>query len=139
MKRKLGYYKALPYSRRAEGIYDDGPPYWVVWIDELPGCKTDGATYWEAMLNLDAAFDDYINAMFEFGSQIPVPYKDSRRYVVRDFTRDQIPYDYFFEVLDVSDEEAAAKPKPTAYIQNWVVDDHETNVTTIPEHELDFV
>ena len=94
---------------------------------------------WEAMLNLDAAFDDYIKAMFEFGLQIPVPNKDSRSYVVGDFTRDQIPYDYFFEVLDVSDEEVAARPKPTAYIQIWVVDDRGTNVTTIPEHELEFV
>ena len=138
MKGTLDFYRALPYSRRAEGIHDDdGPPYWVVWIDELPGCKTDGATYWEAMLNLDAAFDDYIKAMLESGSRIPVPNEESRRYVVRDVTRDQIPLDYFFEVLDASDEEA--RPKPTVYIQNWVVDGHGTNVTTTPEHELEFV
>ncbi len=74
MKRTLKNYRALPYSRRAEGIHeDDGSFYWVAWIHELLGCKTDGATYAEAMLNLDTAFDDYIEAMLEFGSDIPVP------------------------------------------------------------------
>ncbi|MCE2439614.1 MAG: type II toxin-antitoxin system HicB family antitoxin [Candidatus Latescibacteria bacterium] len=139
MKRKLDYYKALPYSRRAEGIHDDGRPYWVVWIDELPGCKTDGATIWEAMLNLDAAFDDYIKAMLEFGSRIPVPNENNRRYAVSDITRDQIPHDYFFEVLDSCDDQVATRPKSSAYIQNWVVDGHGTNVTTTPVHEIEYV
>ena len=67
------YYRSLPYSRQAEGIHEDGPPYWVAWVEELPGCKTDGATFAEAMANLDAAFDDYIEAKLEFGSGIPVP------------------------------------------------------------------
>ncbi len=139
MKRKLDYYRALPYSRRAEGIHDDGSPYWIAWIEELPGCKTDGATYWEAMLNLDAAFDDYIRAMLDFGSRIPVPNENNRRYAVSDITRDQIPLDYFFEVLDSIDDEDATRPKSSAYIQNWVVDGHGTNVTTTPERELEYV
>lgn len=140
MKRKLDYYRALPYSRRAEGIHDDdGAPYWIAWIEELPGCKTDGATYWEAMLNLDSAFDDFIRAMLEFGSRIPLPNEHSRRYVVSEITRDQIPLDYFYEVLHSSDDEAAIRPKSTFYIQKWVVDRHGTNVTTTPEHELEFV
>lgn len=139
MKRKLDYYKALPYSRRAEGIRDDdGSPYWIAWIEELPGCKTDGTTYWEAMLNLDSAFDDYIMAMLEFGSRIPVPNEHSRRYVVNDITRDQIPLEYFIEVLEVSGDEAATRPKSRVYFQNWVVDGHGTKVTTTPEHELEF-
>lgn len=140
MKRKLDYYRALPYSRRAEGIHDDdGAPYWIAWIDELPGCKTDGQTYWEAMLNLDAAFDDYIEAMLDFGSLIPVPNENKRRFAVRDITRDQIPLDYFYEVLHSSDDEDATRLKSTVYFQNWVVDGHGTNVTTTPEHELEFV
>ena len=74
MKRTLKDYQALPYSRRAERIHeDDGSSYWVAWIHELPGCKTDGATQAKAMLNLDAAFDDYIEAMIEFEADIPVP------------------------------------------------------------------
>lgn len=140
MKQKLDYYRALPYSRRAEGRYDeDGPPYWVVWIDELPGCKTDGATYWEAMLNLETAFDDYIIAMLEFGSRIPTPYKESRKHEVRDLKRDEIPYDYFFGVLEVNKDDKAARPKPETYIQSWVVDDRGTSVNTIPNQELEYV
>ena len=74
MKRTLKDYQALPYSRRAERIHeDDGSSYWVAWIHELPGCKTDGATQAKAMLNLDTAFDDYIEAMIEFEADIPVP------------------------------------------------------------------
>ena len=76
MGQTLDFYKSLPYSRRAEGIREgEGRPYWVAWIEELPGCKTDGATYAEAMLNLDSAFDDYIEAMLEFESEIPLPTK----------------------------------------------------------------
>ena len=74
MKQTLEYYRSLPYTRRAEGIHEaDGPPYWVAWIGELSGCKTDGATYAEAMANLDVAFDDYIEALLEFGSDISLP------------------------------------------------------------------
>ena len=74
MKRILKNYQALPYSRRAERIHeDDGSSYWVAWIHELPGCKTDGATQAKAMLNLGAAFDDYIEAMIEFETDILVP------------------------------------------------------------------
>ena len=74
MERTLKDYQALPYSRRAERIHeDDGSSYWVAWIHELLGCKTDGATQSKAMLNLGAAFDDYIEAMIEFEADIPVP------------------------------------------------------------------
>jgi len=74
MKQTLKDYRALPYSRRSERMHeDDGSSYWVAWIHELPGCKTDGTTQAEAMLNLDTAFDDYIEAMIEFAAEIPVP------------------------------------------------------------------
>ena len=74
MKQILEYYQSLPYTRLSEGIQDgDGPPYWVAWINELSGCKTDGATLVDAMANLDVVFDDYIQAMLEFGSDISLP------------------------------------------------------------------
>lgn len=79
MKRDLAYYQALPYSRRVEAIYEgDGRPYWIAWVEELPGCKTDGETHIEAMAHLDAAFDDYIEAMLEFGSEIQDPRNPER-------------------------------------------------------------
>jgi len=74
MKRDLQYYQGLPYSRQSECLHEEGcAPYWVAWIEELPGCKTDGPTLGEAMLNLDSAFDDYIGAMLEFCTSIPIP------------------------------------------------------------------
>lgn len=74
MGRKLEDYRALPYTRRAEGVQEEADrPYWVAWIEELPGCKTDGETYAEAMANLDAAFDDYVEAKLEWGADIPLP------------------------------------------------------------------
>ena len=91
MKRTLKDYQALPYSRRAERIHeDDGSSYWVAWIHELPGCKTDGATQAKAMLNLDAAFDDYIEAMIEFEADIPVP---------KSLSKPEIKDDPFYEAI----------------------------------------
>ena len=85
MELTLAHYRTLPYSRRAEGFHEAGADrYWVVWIDELPGCKTDGATYEEAMANLDVAFDDYIEAMLEFGTEIAVPKKLSETATVHE-------------------------------------------------------
>ena len=75
MARDLNYYRALPYTRRAEKRQEDSEHYWIAWIDELPGCKTDGSTCVEAMANLDVAFDDYIEAKMEFKSEIPLPAK----------------------------------------------------------------
>ena len=75
MARDLNYYRALPYTRRAEKRQEDSEHYWIAWIDELPGCKTDGSTCVEAMANLDVAFDDYIEAKLEFESEIPLPVK----------------------------------------------------------------
>ena len=101
MKKTLDYYRSLPYSRRAEGVHEGGErPYWVAWIKELSGCKTDGATFAEAMVNLDAAFDDYIEAMLEFGSEIPLPTRV--RPEVFEVTEDENPLESVFEFV-VSD------------------------------------
>ena len=75
MDKDLSYYRALPYARRAELQQEDSEHYWVAWIEELPGCKTDGSTCVEAMANLDVAFDDYVEAKLEFKSEIPLPAK----------------------------------------------------------------
>ena len=108
MKQSLNYYRSLPYSRRAEGIYEnDGPPYWLVWIEELPGCKTDGSTYWEAMANLDIAFDDYIQAMLEFETDIPEPPKGKCQ--VREITRDEIPSEYIFMARPITEDQKEAR------------------------------
>ena len=73
MNKTLAYYQGLPYSRRVEGVEEDGGIVWLAWIEELPGCKTDGKTIQEAASNLNEAFDDYIEAMLAFESDIPEP------------------------------------------------------------------
>ena len=72
--RDLAYYRLLPYNRLSEPAQNEsGSRYWVVWIEEIPECKADGKTITDAMSNLDLAFDDYIEAMLEFSSEIAVP------------------------------------------------------------------
>ena len=78
--KNLAYYQGLPYSRHAEAIHgEEGGPYWIAWVEELPGCKTDGENRIEAMANLDVAFDDYIEAMLKFGSEIQEPHRPEIR------------------------------------------------------------
>ena len=75
----LEYYRALPYTRRSEFILkdkDDGSTYWMAWIEELPECKAYGEDLPDAMLNLDIAFDDFINGMLHFNCSISVPDKE---------------------------------------------------------------
>lgn len=73
-KKDLNYFRAIPYSRRLELIVEsDGTHYWIASIEELPGCRTDGKTCAEAILNLDDAFDLYIEAKLEWDSPIPKP------------------------------------------------------------------
>ena len=112
-KKTLEYYQALPYSHRAEGVHEDGAsPYWIAWIDELPGCKTDGSTYAEAMANLDAAFDDYIEAMLEFDSHIPTPKEIHGTPRVSEVAADEI-----VQILVIEGDSTAE-----ASLQQWVQD-----------------
>ena len=62
MKKNLKYYRSLPYTRRSQPIRDKGGNYWLAWIEELEGCKTDGDTETEAFAKLEEVFDDYIEA-----------------------------------------------------------------------------
>ena len=114
MKKTLEYYRSLPYSRRAEGVHEGGErPYWVVWIEELSGCKTDGATFAEAMVNLDAAFDDYIEAKLEFGSEIPLPTKAQPE--VSEVRLDEISMEHVFEFVAPDDKAYAPTPPPNLW------------------------
>ncbi len=73
-EKSLEYYMGLPYTRKTEKVEDEREGvFWLAWIEELPGCKTDGRTQLEAVNNLHLTFDDYIEAMIEFESPIPEP------------------------------------------------------------------
>lgn len=74
MKKDLSYYRSLPYTRCEEVVYENRQkPLWITWIQELPGCKTDGISSLDANKNLDIAFDDYIETMLENELDIPEP------------------------------------------------------------------
>src|ERR1051325_1241266 len=62
-KKDLRYYKRLPYTLRTEPARDsDGTTYWLAQFEELPGCKTDGATEGDAINNLHELFDEFISS-----------------------------------------------------------------------------
>ena len=42
-------------------------------VPELPGCAADGATYQEALANVEAVMQEWIETAKELGRQIPVP------------------------------------------------------------------
>jgi len=42
-------------------------------IPELPGCAADGATYQEAVANVELVIQEWIETAMEFGRTIPEP------------------------------------------------------------------
>jgi predicted RNase H-like HicB family nuclease len=45
----------------------------VAEVPELPGCIADGATYQEALLNVEQIALEWIETAHELGREIPVP------------------------------------------------------------------
>lgn len=73
MKKDLAYYRTLPYTRLVEQVTDEAGSYYVARIEELRGCLAAGDTRLEAVANLKGAFDEYIEALLGWGSDIPEP------------------------------------------------------------------
>lgn len=71
--RQISYYKRLPYTRSVDVREEDGETYFLAEIEELDGVEASGETRWEALHNLNAAFDAYLRAMIELGREIPTP------------------------------------------------------------------
>lgn len=74
MAKNKAYYLALPYTRRVR--VEEGKRkrrYLVASIDELPGVEGEGETPEEAHYHLQLAFVDYLDAMIEWGDEIPEP------------------------------------------------------------------
>jgi len=46
---------------------------YIVEVPELPGCKSDGKTYMEAVHNIQRVIDEWIETAKLMGREIPVP------------------------------------------------------------------
>lgn len=79
MKRNLAYYHALPYTKVVEREEKEQEAYFVVRIEELPGCIATGRTRPEALLNIKQAFDEFIEAHLDWGNRLAEPARQARR------------------------------------------------------------
>lgn len=71
--KNLTYYRQLPYTRAVELHDAESGRYWVVAIEELPGCVIHGASLAEAHANLNEVFDEYVETMLAEGLEIREP------------------------------------------------------------------
>ena len=72
--KNVRYYRGLHYARRYSLVLDQPEsPFWLAWIEELPGCQIDGRTRAEASVHLEELFVEYIEAKLAWGSRIPEP------------------------------------------------------------------
>jgi antitoxin HicB len=56
--------------------WDDGTPGWVIWVAELPGCMSQGASPDEAIERIKDAMLGWIDVALQDGHDIPLPYPD---------------------------------------------------------------
>jgi len=63
MKIKMRYEIILYWSNEDEAFIAEVP--------ELPGCSADGATYQEALQNVEIVMQEWIETAQELGRQIP--------------------------------------------------------------------
>ena len=70
---RVAEYLKLPYAITM--VYDTsgGPPAWVAWIEELPGCISQGDTVEEAIAMIREAMELWIGGRIEDGWEIPLP------------------------------------------------------------------
>ncbi len=53
--------------------WSDEDQNFVVEVPELPGCMADGASYQEAVRNVEIIIDEWITTAHELGRHIPEP------------------------------------------------------------------
>ena len=63
-----------PYEHYSLDIqWSDEDNLYIVSVPELPGCKTHGATYEEAIRQIQEVIELWIDASKEWGHTIPAP------------------------------------------------------------------
>ncbi len=70
---KVAEYMKLPYTITM--VYDTsgGPPAWVVGVEELPGCLSQGDTPDEAIAMIREAMEGWLEVSVAYGDEIPLP------------------------------------------------------------------
>ena len=53
--------------------WSDEDEAFIAEVPELPGCAADGATYAEAVKNVEVVIEEWIETAKELGREIPVP------------------------------------------------------------------
>lgn len=53
--------------------WSDEDQAFIAEVPELPGCAADGATYQEALANVEVIIQEWIDTAKELGRQIPQP------------------------------------------------------------------
>ena len=70
---KVAEYLDMPYTIKMVYSTSGGPPAWVVWVEELPGCVSQGDTPEEAIEMIREAMELWIGGHIEDGWEIPPP------------------------------------------------------------------
>lgn len=79
MSRTLEEYISLPYAITIDEDSCDGKLCFMARHPELRGCKAQGWTPQEALANLRVARKEYLEALLEWGDEIPLPKSLSRQ------------------------------------------------------------
>ena len=53
--------------------WSDEDQAFVAEVPELPGCMADGATYSEAVVNVEGIIDEWVETARDLGREIPEP------------------------------------------------------------------
>ncbi len=71
-------YMRLPYHiSMVRDESGNGAPAWVVWVDELPGCVSQGSTPSDALEMIDDAMRTWLEVALGHGDTIPEPRGDA--------------------------------------------------------------
>ncbi len=70
--KSLDEYLAMPWSYSVEWHAEDGG-YYLVRVNELSGCMTDGETIPQAFTNIREAMTGWLLATMDAGNEIPEP------------------------------------------------------------------
>ena len=76
-------YLKLPYSYTIETEKDNDEEYYVIKVNELPGCMTHGETIDRAFKNIKDAMSGWISVCLESGNKVPTPENFSGKFSVR--------------------------------------------------------